>query len=72
MNIIVKTLKELLNIKRKYYILNVLVAEGYGTLGLEYEAFIDETLKSKTNEEIIDNVKELIEKSRKIATSLRN
>jgi len=72
MNIIVKTLKELLNIKRKYYILNVLVAEGYGTLGLKYEAFIDETLESKTNEEIVDDVKELIERSRKIATSLRN
>ena len=72
MNIIVKTLKELLNIKRKYYILNVLVAEGYGTLGLEYEAFMDETLKSKTDEETIDDVKELIEKSRELATSLTN
>jgi hypothetical protein len=64
MNIIVKTLKELLLIKRKYYILNVLVAEGYGTLGLKYEPFIDETLKSKTDEEIINAVKESIEKSR--------
>ena len=72
MNIIVKTLKELLNIKRKYYILNVLVAEGYGTLGLEYESFIDETLKDKTNEEIIDTIKKMIESRRKIATSLRN
>ncbi len=72
MSIIVKTLKELLNIKRKYYILNVLVAEGYGTLGLEYGTFIDETLKSKTNEEIIDTIKKMIESRRKIATSLRN
>ena len=72
MNIIVKTLKELLNIKRKYYILNVLVAEGYGTLGLKYETFIDNTLKVKTNEEIIDSIKKMIESRRKIAASLRN
>lgn len=71
-NIIVKTLKELLYIKRKYYILNVLVAEGYGALGLQYETFIDNTLKSKTDEEIIDSIKKMIESRRKIATSLRN
>ena len=63
---IVKELKELLNIKRKYYILNVLVAEGYGILGLKYEAFIDEALRSKTDEEVIDDLKELIEKSREL------
>lgn len=71
-NIIVTTLKELLSVKRKYYILNVLAAKGYGLLGMEYESFIDYTLKDKTNEEIIDDITEMIEKSREIATSLRN
>lgn len=68
----VKILNEFLNIKRKYYILNVLVAKGYGTLGLKYETIIDKTLEHKTDEEIIDDISEMIEESRKIATSLRN
>lgn len=72
MNIIVKTLKELLFIKRKYFILNILVAEGYGMLGMDYESFIDYTLEHKTDDEIVTDIKEMIEKSRQMATSLRN
>jgi len=68
----VKAVKEILNIKRKYYILNVIVAKGYSTLALEYSDFIDKTLSWKTDEEIIDDICEMIEESKELAISLEN
>lgn len=67
----VKMLRDLLSIKRKYYILNVVAAKGYGAR-LDYETFIDDSLGHKTDEEIIDDIVEMIERQRKITASLES
>jgi hypothetical protein len=65
---ILKELKDILNIKKKYYILNVLVAKGHGALALEYSNFIDKSLEFNKVETIISNIEKMIESRKRIAS----
>jgi len=69
---ILKELKDILNIKKKYYILNVLVAKGHGAWAIEHESFIEEQLKFKDVETIISDIETMREHSKAIAASLKN
>lgn len=71
LNSLTKEIQSLLDIKRTYFIMQVLIAVGYGTDVLKYESYIKEEVEKheQSNESIINTVRCYIMTDRKLKTS---